>query len=170
MIQENVADKFDLFGRRVVSALQQGISSRGLDASGKLRRSIYHEVTVQGSEVILQVYANSYIYTLVPPGRRPNASNSGGLKEAIKNWIKNKPSVVPADLSPKQFAFLVTRKIAREGNLMHRRGPNKYNDGKLLDEVINQELINEIQNAVISDIDEQFRTSFDAEAKNIQRP
>jgi len=165
--QEDIADKLDLFGRRVVGALKEGITRRGLDASGKLKRSISHEVTIEPGITTLIVKANSYIYTLVPPGRRPNQRNSGGLKAGINNWIKNKPSVVPQDLTPRQFAFLVTRKIAKEGNLMYRKGPNSFNDGKLLDEVINQELINEIENAVIQDIDENTKQNLSAEAKNL---
>lgn len=149
------AEILDNAGNEIVDRLIDGIRKRRLSATKRLESSIRYEVTNNGN--ILSIYALEYIYTLVPPGRRPNRTNSGGLKDGIRNWIRSKPSVVPRDLTPSQFAFLVTRKIAKEGNLMFRQGPNRFNDGKLLDEAINQQIIDELLNLIVEDYKTEFR-------------
>lgn len=134
--------ELDKKGQQIVNDLKQGIKDRKLSATGELIKSIEHKVEETNNGYTLTILANDYIYTLVPNGPKP--SSSGSLKSGIKKWVESKPSVVPADLTPSTFAYLVTRKIAQEGTLFNRKGPNKYNDGRLLDEVINQELIDSI--------------------------
>lgn len=68
---------------------------------------------------------------------------SGGFppRKAIEDWIETKNGLPPIFKEKKrQFAFLIARKIAEQGITV----PNEYNKGKVVSEVLEDFLANDI--------------------------
>jgi hypothetical protein len=80
--------------------------------------------------------------------------SAGGFPpiSAIENWIENK-STLPAIFKEKkkQFAFLIARKIAKEGIKV----PNEHNKGKVVSSVVEEFLAEDI-NDMIAELGEIF--------------
>ena len=105
----------------------------GLRASGEFEDQLEGEVTK--SSMIMWGAGHSYF---MEKGRGP-----GGWppKKAIEDWIDVKQSLPPIFREKKkQFAFLIARKIATEGITV----PNQYNRGKLIEDVVNEFLAEDI--------------------------
>jgi len=88
--------------------------------SGSTRDSI--EVVATENEG--SILAASYIRTLEdgrPPTRTGAPKGNPTLAESIKSWITAK-GIIPTGISVDSLAFLIARKIHREGNLLFRSG------------------------------------------------
>lgn len=75
------------------------------------------------SDTRLVIYSEipgyNYIYTLEfgrKPGKMPPT-------ESIRQWLEQR-GIQPPDISQKSLAFLIARKIGREGSLVYRKGGN----------------------------------------------
>lgn len=123
------------------------------NASGKLANSVRLEVDEKG----LRLYALGYSY-FVENGRGPNKKQPtarerglygignavrqpGELQQAIEQWITDKGIV--SDISKKSLAFLIARKIAREGTEAYKQGGTR-----LLGDIITPDLINSIKSDI----------------------
>jgi hypothetical protein len=146
----NTNDVLNKFGQTLVSEIKFALANKDLTgygpsvASGDLINSIRYEVT--NDELI--IYALDYIGAL-QYGRKPTSNgNQGGrtLKERIRMWLDQK-GIEPDDISKDSLAYLIARKIHREGTTIYRR-TNGENSG-LLDDIINQVLVDKIENALI---------------------
>lgn len=126
-----MSQSLDRIGQDLVNQLQEGIKTKGLVASGRLLNSIQYKV-VNGT---VEIYAYDYIYTLVKGGRKPNSKGVGGFFSEMLQWVSAKPSVVPSDMTPSQFAAATMVKISKEGNSMFRKGFSGKNDGELLNQL-----------------------------------
>lgn len=105
----------------------------GLRASGDFESSLEPEVTK--SAMTMWGAGHSYF---MEHGRR-----AGGWppRKAIEDWIDVKQGL-PAIFKEKkkQYAFLIARKIAKEGIKV----PNEHNAGKVIDDVVRDFLANDI--------------------------
>lgn len=88
----------------------------GQVASGRTRASIKVELTEDGG-ILWGRQAFSILETGRKPGKVPK-----GFYQIIRQWVDDKGISVP---KPDSFAYLVARKIAREGTMMYRTGQKK---------------------------------------------
>lgn len=138
----------DQIGKELVRQLKEGIIKRDLVSSKRLLNSVQYST----GENTVDIFANGYIYTLIPNGRRPNKSGKiGGFFEQILEWVQNKPYVVPAEMTPKSFAYATMVKISKEGNMMHREGRTPSNDGRLLED-LDYSFLTEISDEIVTKI------------------
>lgn len=108
-------------------------------ATGKLAASLNFEIT----EDAILIKGEGYIYTLIY-GRKPT-SNKGtwnSANEDIKKWIRAKG--IQSDISENQLAYLITRKITREGNSVYLFSGS--NNSGLLNNVLTDALKKEFSN------------------------
>jgi hypothetical protein len=135
-------------GKRIEKSFSAPVS-----ASGRLANSLRYEIT--DSQLI--IYAEDYIYFSIY-GRAPTTkTGSGTVKDKIKQWIKDKG--IQSDISENQLAYLISRKIHREGNSIYLFS-GKKNTG-LLDNVITTEMVKEFNDKftkqIEADIAEEFK-------------
>lgn len=104
------------------------------NASGKLQESIRFEITNDR----LQIIGLDYIY-YIEKGRKPGKAPP---RKAIEQWITDKGIV--SDISKKSLAFLIQRKIAKEGTTIYQEGGSN-----LLDDILTPELLGQIQSDLI---------------------
>lgn len=125
------------WGQQITEQLKNDIRSKPLtkygvvNSSGKLADSIRYEVDERG----LRIYAAHYVYQIVygrQSGKFPPIS-------AIEKWIDEKP--IQADIPKKSLAFLIARKISREGTEIFKQGGTT-----LLSDIINAQAISSIKN------------------------
>lgn len=136
------------YGKRIEKSFSAPVS-----ASGRLANSLRYEIT--DSQLI--IYAEDYIYFSIY-GRAPTTkAGSGTVKDKIKQWIKDKG--IQSDISENQLAYLISRKIHREGNSIYLFS-GKKNTG-LLDNVITTEMVKEFNDKftkqIEADISEEFK-------------
>jgi hypothetical protein len=108
-----------------------------VNASGRLAKSVRYDV----KNSTLTVYAEQYIGAL-EFGRKPttNGNKPGKLKDVIRQWIDEK-GITPKDsISKDSLAFLITRKIHKEGTLLYPNGSD------LVSGIFNDALTKEIEN------------------------
>ena len=120
-------------GKQIVTDLQRSMSSKGLNASRKTSDSIKYEVSETLTKSVLKIIANRSIGALQygrKPGRMPP-------RDVIRQWIDNKPLTLQGKMTKDQLAYLIQRKLGREGIKV----PNRYNVGGVITDVINDELI-----------------------------
>ena len=106
----------------------------GLRASGDYEQEL--EAVVDGDNMImLGAFHSQFMEHGREPGKFPP-------RKAIEDWIDTKSSL-PAEFREKksQFAFLIARKIAKEGIKV----PNEYNQGEVVSSVVNDFLANDLQ-------------------------
>ncbi len=129
----------------------------GLRASGKFEEGLEYEV--KGDKLTMHGAGHSIFMEY---GRGP-----GGFPplKAIEEWIETKKGL-PAIFveKKKQFAFLIARKIAREGTKV----PNKYNDGKVISDVVILYL-GEYLYKLLDEVGEEYmrQVDFESDFKNI---
>jgi hypothetical protein len=110
----------------------------GLRASGKYADEL--EASVLPNKLIM--FGSSYSQFMElgrNPGRFPPI-------KSILEWIENKQGI-PAIFKEKkkQYAFLIARKIANEGIKV----PNQFNKGKVIEDVVNDFLANDIDKLLL---------------------
>ena len=106
----------------------------GLRASGDYEQEL--EPVVDGDKMtMLGAFHSQFMEHGREPGKFPP-------RKAIEDWIDTKSSL-PAQFREKksQFAFLIARKIAKEGIKV----PNEYNQGEVVSSVVNDFLANDLQ-------------------------
>jgi hypothetical protein len=137
---ETIEQVLSRYGEVIKKQLQSDIKTKpaskygAANASGKLANSIRFEVDETG----LKVYALDYFY-YVEKGRK---SGKAPPRAVIEQWITDKGIV--SDISTKSLAFLIQRKIAREGTEIYKQGGSK-----LLEDIITPNLLTQIRSDVI---------------------
>lgn len=132
-----LTDVLNREGATLVDALRESMENYGRNATGETSRSIEYTVTEDGDFTSLKILGNGNLFEL-EDGRGPTRQGgSGVVREKIKEWIVAKG--ITSDLSLDSLAFLISRKIHREG----------YAGTKgLLTDVFNEQRINDIGNAI----------------------
>lgn len=135
-------------GKRIEKSFSAPVS-----ASGRLANSLRYEIT--DSQLI--IYSDDYIYFSIYGRAATTKSGSGVVKDKIKQWIKDKG--IQSDLTENQLAYLISRKIHREGNSIYLFS-GKKNTG-LLDNVITNEMVKSFNDKftkqIEADIAEEFK-------------
>ena len=108
-------DKIQLIADQIVELYKQQLESKGIPASGSLGDTASVEVELSGSKLIVSLNLEHY-WRYVEYGRRPGKMPP---IDNIAEWIRIKP-VVPKPIdgkvpSNKSLAYLIARKIGREG-------------------------------------------------------
>lgn len=126
----------DKNGKLLVKDLQDSMRTKRLDSSGETSKSINYEVEQKLSRDILIIKANRSIGAL-QHGRRAGRMPP---RDVIRKWIDDKPIQLTGTITKDQLAFLIQRKIGREGIKV----PNRFNPGGVISDVINDVRINQI--------------------------
>ena len=108
-------DKIQLIADQIVELYKQQLESKGIPASGSLGDTASVEVELSGSKLIVSLNLEHY-WRYVEYGRRPGKMPP---IDNIEDWIRVKP-VIPKPIdgkvpSSKSLAYLIARKIGREG-------------------------------------------------------
>ena len=156
-----VDDVLNKYGALIVAELRDEIKNKPLprrngssyvaNASGKLEKGLKYTV----EDGVLKVWADSYIYYLVF-GRGPTkvTSGTGIVRKRIREWIDAK-GITPDGITKDSLAFLIARKIHREGTLLYPAGSD------LISSIVTQKLIDDIKSDLFSTFADVVKTSLD---------
>ena len=126
-----------LNGRR--DAMRQEYNSSGRKASGYFGEHIDVEMYDEGGRIKTPLYVGALVF-----GRKPTSGGGGGrsLYSIILDWIKVK-GVTPDNpkMTDNTLAYLISRKIHKQGIKV----PNKFNDGKLIDNTFTTESVQDLK-------------------------
>jgi len=132
-----------LNGRR--DAMRQEYNSSGRKASGYFGEHIDVEMYDEGGRINTPLYVGSLVF-----GRKPTSGGGGGggksLYSMILDWIKVK-GITPDNhkMTDNTLAYLISRKIHKQGIKV----PNRFNDGKLIDNTFTSESIDDLKSELI---------------------
>jgi len=112
-------------------ALVSSYHSHGLKASGNWEEELTSDVKQVGNKISVSIDGARYTEQMVRGRGASRPGGDGTLESIIREWIDDKGIQPKGDISKDTLAFLITRKIHRDGI----RVPNKYNHGTFIDEV-----------------------------------
>jgi hypothetical protein len=112
--------------------LKKSYRSEGLKASGNWERELTSNVDVSINRINIVIEGANYTEQLIRGRGKTKTSTRGNptLREAIRQWIDDK-GLNPTDITKDSLAFLISRKIHRDGIKV----PNRYNSGTFIDRV-----------------------------------
>ena len=121
IVFQRLAEVLEQYGEAIAEQYKQNLTDSGRNASGKLYNSIRSQVTVNNTTYDVELNLEEY-WKWIENGRPPTQSSTPSnppLRERILEWIRIKP-VLPTPIDGKlpteeQLAYLITRKIHREG-------------------------------------------------------
>lgn len=122
----------------IISRITIDINEKGISASGTLLRSLRSEFEESPGRKVMRVLGAGHIFFVEDGiGRGPTRSGSGNgsLQDEIRKWIDDK-GITPNGISKDSLAYLIARKIHREGTdiyLQKREGLNTR-------EIVNEEV------------------------------
>lgn len=135
-------------GKGIVTDLQQSLKRRRVNASGRLSRSIREEV--KGDR--LTISAAGYVFA-TEDGRKPTKkAGDGVLKKKIEGWLEDKGIPIWEGYTRKSQAYVIARKIHKDGTRLFRRGGNSG----VISDVINERLLDEIAADVLREVEIKF--------------
>jgi len=160
---KNLQEALNRYGQAAVDLYRREMQVRGKNASFSLSNQLRFDVNKDGALYTVSLDLLSY-WKFIEYGRKPGRFPP---IEKIREWVRIKP-VVPRPMangklpSLQQLAFLIARKIAREGI-----APEPILHDSL--EELNSTYLPLIQEALTKDIGDiseaVFRTFFDIETK-----
>lgn len=141
MYMNKLSEQFELLKKDLITAYDR----KGMRASGDFANSL--EVVIKDNGLTAQLWGNSYAQQLETgrqAGKFPPVS-------VIEKWIddKNISARLNGEITKSQLAFLIARKIAREG--WNRSG---FGGVELISEVVTEDRIQKIVDEV--GIDQAF--------------
>lgn len=115
-----------------VTDLKKSYRAEGLKASGNWEKELEYNVDVSTKRINITIDGAPYTEQLIRGRRKTKTSTRGNptLREAIRQWINDK-GLNPTDITKDSLAFLISRKIHRDGIKV----PNRYNSGTFIDRV-----------------------------------
>lgn len=144
-------DEFKLLKEDLIKKYQE----LGMRASGKWADSLERSLTDTNAKIIGEDYTNQLV-----SGRRPG---SFPPVESIKKWIVDKGIVnnIKGNISISSLAFLIARKIAREGTNYFKQGGTDLVSAVVTEQRM-QSIINKFGEAITLDfvvkIENEFKT------------
>lgn len=105
--------------KQLFTEFQKGIRTKLPKVTGKTADSI----RIETGQRYGRIFGARYIDVL-ETGRPPTKNGKAGsptLREVILQWIRDK-GIKPDGISEESLAFLIARKIHREGTQLYRRG------------------------------------------------
>jgi hypothetical protein len=118
-----------------------------LRASGNSSALLDYSISEGSAEIIGAGYTFQMKFGR-EPGKQPPTF-------IIQQWLIDKGIEIPERLTIKSFAFLIARKIGREGTIVHREGGIA-----LFDTIINQEFVDRIAAVLVEAIGENITLTF----------
>jgi len=135
-------------GDQVVASLRNSLASNNVNASGRLSNSIQAEVNKAGDRLTVSAFA--YIFT-TEDGRAPTKNPGPGvLRPRIREWLDQKGVPEWPGMTRDAQAFVIARKIHKDGTRLFRRGGNSG----VLSSVLTEELISRISLKVLTEVGE----------------
>lgn len=139
------------FADKVLQMYRQELQNQGINASSTLSQTATSTVDMDGTRLVISLNLEPY-WKYVEYGRR-----AGKMPpiDAIARWITVKP-IIPNPINgrvpdTRQLAFLIARKIGREGIIGRKPISNiAYSDAM-------ESLINDIKSAITSQIAQQLK-------------
>jgi hypothetical protein len=111
------------FAAKLQNDLSASVNASGISASGNLAKSFRYEL----NPTKLRLYAAAYAGA-AEDGRKPTINGgNGALREQIRRWIDQK-GIIPKPnddgkvISKDSLAFLISRKIHKQGTLLNQDG------------------------------------------------
>lgn len=150
----NLERVLETFASEFKNALQTRLLRDGTNASGTLVNSLKYEIESKNGNYDVYIVLEDY-WKYVDEGREPTKNGGNGqLLPKIKEWIRIKP-VIPKMRDGRiptidQLAFLITRKIHREGY----EGTHFFTDTK-------EDLIPRFEQSIQYAIEEDFNNHID---------
>lgn len=148
-----VAEVLERYGAEFIELYKLNLVASGRPASGKLADSLSYRVSLDGRTFAVDISLLEY-WKYIENGTRPHFPPIS----AIRDWIRVKP-VLPRPMqngklpTESQLAFLIARKISREGT----KGINDFERAN--DELFNRMQMN-IAEAVTQDLQRQVNIIF----------
>lgn len=140
------------FGDDTINKLIASYVKAGLRAFGEFERGLKSEVTDKSLKITAPYHAR-----IMEDGRK--AGKFPPPAEILK-WVRLGKIVKRGDITDEQLAFLIGRKIARDGIKV----PNKYNVGNVISSVLTDgsidSLISDITDMTIENISLEMLKSF----------
>lgn len=147
----------DKWNKERQAALIQSYEKEGLRASGRWAASLEGSTKQEGTKVKSVILGEAYTGALVG-GRKPTSptgpyqQSQFTLREAIAIWIRQK-GITPYDnISKDSLAFLIARKIHREGIKV----PNQHNSGNLINNAFTANDIADLEKIIIKELAESM--------------
>lgn len=137
-----VKDIVEKFCKFVVDGIRRNIEEMDAtgygpsDNTGEAKNSLKFEITDKGIRIFSDMPGRpfNYLFTLEDgrkPGKMPPVQN-------IQQWLEQR-GINPPDISQKSLAFLIARRIGREGSTIYRKGGKSG----VISEAINDRIIRE---------------------------
>jgi hypothetical protein len=111
------------FANKLKKDLSASVINSGISASGDLAKSFREEIDPNK----LRIFAAGYVGTAEVGRRKTVNGGNGGLREQIRRWIDQK-GIIPKPnddgkvISKDSLAFLISRKIHKQGTLLNQDG------------------------------------------------
>lgn len=136
----------DNFGKIGVMRVRELLEQLGVNAFGNLSNSVNYVVEEGDLVDSLIIKADAY-FTSSLIGRRENQTNSGGLFEAIQEWVKlGKYGIDPNN---KGIAYAITKTIAKSGSY-------KFKNQAIAEK--NKAALNELLNVFVNDLNNSLKS------------
>ena len=147
----------DEFDKKLISDLRKSLDAAGTTASGKTKDSLHSDITLNS----YKLFGRPFIYGLEYGRKKTTGGGNGSLKGIILKWINDK-GIIPRDNIKKEtLAFLIARKIHKQGDLLHRTGTNFKGMNKptgIINSVINDGRIEALSKRLILDFVKSAKT------------
>lgn len=151
------------FAVKIQTDLSRSVDRSGISASGNLARSFRYEI----DPTRLRLFAASYVYTAEVGRKKTTNGGNGVLKDVIRRWIDQKGIIPKPDakgraVSKDSLAFMIARKIHREGTLLNN-GTDFYGRSKptgIIQGVINDGRIDSLKRELITSFVFQIKQGF----------
>lgn len=143
------------FAEGVIQGIKDNIRNKqvtsygAMEASGKMAESLKYKWDGKA----LVIYSTEKYFTVLETGRK--AGKQPPTSE-IERWLEDKPVQVQ-DISKKSLAFLIARKIGKEGSLLYRKGGKSgVITDYINDKYVKENLTDKLFQATIEQITNQF--------------
>jgi hypothetical protein len=109
------------FAEGVIKGIQNNIRTKkvteygAMNNTGQMANSLGY--TWDGKTLI--IYSSEKYFTVLEDGRKPGKQPPS---DPIEEWVKQRG--LDNDISAKSLAYLIARKIGREGSLLYKQGGN----------------------------------------------
>jgi hypothetical protein len=143
------------FANNVINGIKQNIRTKqvtkygAMNASGKSADSLGYKWDGQK----LVIFSSEKYFTVLETGRKAGKQPPISV---VEKWLDDKP-VAYREMSKKSLAYLIARKIGREGSLLYRNGGKSG----VISDYINQQYIkanltDKVFDAVIQEFQNEF--------------
>ena len=107
------------FAQNVIQGIQSNIRTKQVTKYGAMNTTgtMADSLGYKWDGKTLIIYSTEKYFTVLETGRKPGKQPPS---DPIRKWIEAKG--VARDISSKSLAFLIARKIGREGSLLYRKG------------------------------------------------